>query len=79
MESDLLKTAKMGIANRGREGIMIDEKTRDLIAALLTIPIGTKILEGVEDPKRIGREMEELVDRYFILRKMVKGRYDEGT
>jgi hypothetical protein len=69
----------MGIANRGREGIMIDDKTRDLIAAVLTIPIGTKILEGVEDTKRIGREMEELVDRYFVLRGMIKGRYDEGA
>ena len=58
---------------------MIDDKTRDLIAALLTIPVGAKILEGVEDTKRMGREMEELVDRYFAMRKMVKGRYDEGA
>jgi len=69
----------MCIANRGREGIMIDDKTRDLIAALLTIPIGAKILEDVEDTKRMGRKMEELVDRYFAMRKMVKGRYDEGA
>ncbi len=58
---------------------MIDDKTRDLIAALLTIPVAAKILEGVEDTKRMGREMEELVDRYFVLRKMVKGRFDEGA
>ena len=75
----MLKTAKMGIANRGREGIMIDDKTRDVIAALLTIPIGAKIFENVEDTKRMGREMEELVDRFFVLRKLVKGRYDEGA
>jgi len=57
---------------------MIDDKTRDLIAALLTIPVASKILEGVQDTKRMGREMEELVDRYFALRKMVKERYGEG-
>lgn len=57
---------------------MIDDKTRDLIAALLTIPVASKILEDVQDAKHMGREMEELVDRYFALRKMVKGRYDEG-
>ena len=57
---------------------MIDDKTRDLIAALLTIPVASKILEGVQDTKRMGREMEELVDRYFALRKMVKQRYGEG-
>ena len=57
---------------------MIDDKTRDLIAALLTIPVASKILEGVQDTKRMGREMQELVDRYFALRKMVKERYGEG-
>ncbi len=58
---------------------MIDDKTKDLIAALLTIPVGAKILKDVEDKNRMGREMEELVDRYFAMRKMVKGRYDEGV
>ena len=58
---------------------MIDDKTRDLIAAVLTIPIGAKIIKDVEDMKRMGREMEELVDSYFLLRKIVKSRYDEGT
>ena len=57
---------------------MIDDKTRDLIAALLTIPVASKILEDVQDTKHMGREMEELVDRYFALRKMVKERYDES-
>jgi len=57
---------------------MIDDKTRDLIAALLTIPVASKILENVQDTKRMGREMEELVDRYFALRKIVKERYNEG-
>lgn len=57
---------------------MIDDKTRDLIAALLTIPVASKILEDVQDTKRMGRAMEELVDRYFALRKMVKERYGEG-
>ncbi len=57
---------------------MIDDKTRDLIAALLTIPVASKIIEDVQDTKRMGQEMEELVDRYFALRKMVKERYGEG-
>jgi len=58
---------------------MIDERTRDVIAALLAIPVASKILEDVQDTKRMQREMEELVDRYFRLRKMVKERYDKGV
>jgi len=57
---------------------MIDEKTRDLIAAVLTIPVAYKILEGLQDREHMEREMEELVDRYFGLRKMVKEGYDKG-
>lgn len=58
---------------------MIDDKTRDLIAAVLTIPVASRILEGVQDKKHMERELEELVDKYFSLRNIVKGRYDKGV
>ena len=57
---------------------MIDDKTRDLIAALLTIPVSHKILEGVEDTKHMEREIGEMVDKFFGLRRAIKERYDEG-
>jgi len=68
----------MCIANR-EGGIMIDDKTRDLIAAVLTMPVAQIILEGVKDKKHMERELEDLVDKYFSLRTIVKGRYDKGV
>jgi len=59
---------------------MIDDKTRDLIAAVLTIPVAAKILEDVQDKKHMERELEDVVDRYyFSLRRMVKERYDKSS
>lgn len=58
---------------------MIDDKTRDLIAAVLTMPVAQIILEGVQDRKHMERELEDLVDKYLSLRKILKGRYDEGV
>ena len=57
---------------------MIDDKTRDLIAALLTIPVASKVLEDVQDTKHMEREMEEVASKFFSLRRIVKEGYDRG-
>ncbi len=56
---------------------MIDDKTRHLVAALLIIPVASKILEGVDSSKRMDREIEQIVDSYFSLRNALKRRFDE--
>jgi hypothetical protein len=62
----------------GRKGPMIDDKTRDLIAAILTIPVANKRLESVRVEKYEGQGMKDIVDYYFALRKALKKEYDEG-
>jgi hypothetical protein len=57
---------------------MIDDKTRDLIAAILTIPVAQKRLESVRVEKYEGQGMKDIVDYYFALRKTLKKDYDDG-
>ncbi len=46
---------------------MIDDKTRDLIAAILTIPVANKRLESVRVENYEGQGMKDIVDYYFAL------------
>ena len=57
---------------------MIDDKTRDLIAAILTIPVAQKRLESVRVEKYEGQGMKDIIDYYFALRKTLKKDYDDG-
>ena len=57
---------------------MIDDKTQALIAAMLTIPIGKKILEDVRTERYQGQGIPDIVDTFFKMRKLVKRRFDEG-
>jgi len=44
---------------------VIDDKTRDIIAAILTIPVANK-------------RLEDIVDYFFAFKKALKREYDEG-
>jgi hypothetical protein len=57
---------------------MIDDKTNALVAALLSIPVGYRILEGVQEERRIVQGVNQLVDTYFMLRKMLKKGFESG-
>ena len=57
---------------------MIDDKTRDMIAALLTIPVAQRRLQSVQVEKYEGQGMKDIIDYYFALRKALKKEYDEG-
>jgi hypothetical protein len=66
-------------AHPAREGYpMIDDKTRDIIAALLTIPVAQKRLETIRVDKYEGQGMKDIVDYFFALKKTLKREYDEG-
>jgi len=57
---------------------MIDDKTQALIAAILTIPIANRILEGIKTERYQGQGIPDLVDSYFKMKKLVKRRFDDG-
>jgi hypothetical protein len=57
---------------------MIDDKTSALVAAVLSIPVGYRILEAVQDERRVGQGINQLVDTYFMLRKMLKKGFESG-
>jgi hypothetical protein len=57
---------------------MIDDKTRDLIAALLTLPVAQKRLESIRVEKYEGQGMKDIVDYFFAMKKALKREYDEG-
>jgi hypothetical protein len=62
-----------------REGcLVIDDKTRDIIAAILTIPVANKRLETIRVDKYEGQGMKDIVDYFFALKKTLKREYDEG-
>jgi hypothetical protein len=66
-------------AHPQREGYpMIDDKTRDIIAAILTIPVAQKRLETIRVDKYEGQGMKDIIDYFFALKKTLKREYDEG-
>jgi hypothetical protein len=57
---------------------MIDDKVNALVAAVLAIPVGYRILEGIEGERRMVQGVNQLVDTYFMLRKMLKKGFESG-
>ena len=57
---------------------MIDDKTNALVAALLSVPVGYRILEAAQDERRVVQGMNQLIDTYFMLRKMLKKGFESG-
>ena len=57
---------------------MIDDKVNALVAAILSIPVGYRLLEGVEGERRMVQGVNQLVDTYFMLRKMLKKGFESG-
>ena len=57
---------------------MIDDKVNALVAAILSIPVGYRMLEGIEGERRMVQGVNQLVDTYFMLRKMLKKGFESG-
>lgn len=57
---------------------MIDDKTNAIVAAILTVPVGYRILEGLQEEKRVGQGIQQVVDTYFMLRKALKKGFESG-
>jgi hypothetical protein len=57
--------------------MVMDGKTMDIIAAVLTIPVAEKVIERRAESKHGEFESQEVVEIFFRMRKMVKRRYDE--
>ena len=57
---------------------MIDDRVNALVAAILSIPVGYRMLEGIEGERRMVQGVNQLVDTYFMLRKMLKKGFESG-
>ena len=57
--------------------MVMDGKTMDVIAALLTLPVAEKVVERKADSKYGEFESQQVLEIFFHMRKMVKRRYDE--
>lgn len=58
--------------------MVMDGRTMDVIAALLTIPVAEKVIERKAESKHGEFESQQVIEVFFRMRKMVKKRYDEG-
>jgi hypothetical protein len=56
--------------------MVMSSQTKDLICAMLTIPIAEKILQLSKDDKNIKMEYSRIVEAYFALRDDFESVYD---
>jgi len=57
--------------------MVMDGKTMDIIAALLTLPVAEKVVERRPESKYGEFESQQVVEIFFHMRKILKRRYDE--
>lgn len=55
---------------------MVDEKTRDTIAAILTLPVANRIVQGMQDLRYPEQEMQQIVATFLRMKQMVKKSYE---
>ena len=56
--------------------MVMSSQTKDLICAMLTIPVVEKILQSAKSDKDFGKEYFRIVEAYFNLRKEFEETYD---
>ena len=56
--------------------MVMSSQTKDLICAMLTIPIAEKILQSPKSDKDLAKEYFRIVEAYFSLRKEFEETYD---
>jgi hypothetical protein len=56
--------------------MVMSSQTKDLICAMLTIPVAEKILQSSKSEKEMKKEYFQIVQAYFSLRKEFEDEYD---
>ena len=56
--------------------MVMSSQTKDLICAMLTIPVAEKILQSSKSDKEMEKEYFRIVQAYFSLRKEFETEYD---
>jgi hypothetical protein len=58
--------------------MVMSSQTKDLICAMLTIPVAEKILQSSKSDKEVEKEYSRIVQAYFGLRKVFDYTYDQS-
>ena len=58
--------------------MVMSSQTKDLICAMLTIPVAEKILQSSKSDKDLEKEYFRIVEAYFSLRKEFEQTYDRS-
>jgi len=58
--------------------MVMSSQTKDLICAMLTIPVAEKILQLSKSDKEVEKEYSRIVQAYFGLRKVFDDTYDRS-
>ncbi len=58
--------------------MVMSSQTKDLICAMLAIPVAEKILQSSKSDKDIEKEYFRIVEAYFSLRKEFEQTYDRS-
>jgi len=56
--------------------MVMSSQTKDLICAMLTVPVAEKILQSSKSDKEMEQEYFRIVQAYFSLRKEFETEYD---
>jgi hypothetical protein len=67
--------SRNGVIEGGAKMVMTSQ-TKDLICAMLTIPVAEKILQFSKSDKEVEKEYSRIVQAYFGLRKVFDSTYD---
>jgi hypothetical protein len=57
--------------------MVMSSQTKDLICAMLTIPVAEKILQSSEGDKDLAKECLRIVEAFFSLRNDFERTYDQ--
>jgi hypothetical protein len=57
--------------------MVMSSQTKDLICAMLTIPVAEKILQSSKSDKSLDKEYLQIVEAYFSLRNEFELVYDK--
>lgn len=56
--------------------MVMSSQTKDLICAMLTIPVAEKIVQSSKSDKEMEKEYFRIVQAYFSLRREFEAEYD---
>ena len=58
--------------------MVMSSQTKDLICAMLTIPLAEKMLESLKTDKEIDKGYSQIIKAYFTLRAEFERTYDKS-